>query len=157
MRGQRSSTSVHRHTVSTLSRFVVPGTSNGTPAVTTTRSPDRAELASAHGLQRQAHHLVVGVAVRHELGHDAPDERELAVRARLVGEHEDRHARPVRRDDARAESTLREHDQHRARRACATAALLAAAIANSVDIDVSVAARRSSRVPVMRLCSRSRR
>jgi len=30
------------YTVSTFSKFVVPGTSNGTPAVTTTRSPDRA-------------------------------------------------------------------------------------------------------------------
>src|SRR6185369_6860997 len=31
------------YTVSTFSRFVVPGTSNGTPAVTTTRSPERAK------------------------------------------------------------------------------------------------------------------
>ena len=30
---------VRCHTVSTLSRFVVPGTSKGTPAVTSTRSP----------------------------------------------------------------------------------------------------------------------
>ena len=124
-----ASGTARRHTVSTFIRFVVPGTSNGTPAVTTTRSPCSRQPLRAHGVERQLHHVAVGVAVRHETGDDAPHERELAVGALLIGEHEDRHAGPVRRDDARREAALGEDDERTARRGCAPRDVAAAAIA----------------------------
>src|SRR5580704_14058373 len=42
------------HTVSTFSRLVVPGTSNGTPAVTSTRSPGRASPSSTAACRASA-------------------------------------------------------------------------------------------------------
>src|SRR5215218_4807671 len=75
-------------------------------AIAFTREPARAD-----GVEREPHHVRVGVTVRNQAGHHAPHEGELTVGALLIGEDEDRHTGAVRCDDARREAALREHDE----------------------------------------------
>src|SRR5512138_510002 len=77
-------------------------------AIPLTRQAERPD-----GVEGQLHHVRVRLAVRDETGDDTPDEGELPVGAFLVGEDQDRHARPMRRDDAGGKSALREHDETR--------------------------------------------
>src|SRR5215207_4192126 len=77
-------------------------------AIAFAREPTRAD-----GVERELHHVRVGVTVRNQAGDHAPHQRELPVGAFLVGEHEDRHTGAVRGDDARREAALGEHDQTR--------------------------------------------
>src|SRR5215207_10418342 len=55
-------------------------------AIAFTREPARAD-----GIERELHHVRIGVAVRYQAGHHAPHQGELTVGPLLVGEHEDRH------------------------------------------------------------------
>src|SRR5436190_352560 len=71
------------------------------------------QALATHGLEREPHHFVVGVTVRHKFWNYAPNQRELTEGSRDVRQNENGDAWPVRRDDARAESTLREDDERR--------------------------------------------
>lgn len=91
----------------------MPGVSNGTPAVTTMRSPAaasprRSKLLACHGQRR----VIVG-EVGHQHRHHAPHQRELPEGLRLRGDGEDRHRGTIGRHRASGKAAGREADDDR--------------------------------------------
>ena len=92
------------HTTSTLSRLVVPGTSNGTPAVTMhaiarLREARAARISLARALATSRRTCRSGGT---SAGTTPQTSASWLIRALHIGEREDRNVGPVRRDDTRA-------------------------------------------------------